>query len=579
MHLVWNLNPLIESTEHFYENIKHVKQLIQDLEIEKDISMTESSLEYLLNKREEIREIANTILVYGSLQYYKNIKDEQSTEWKTVAESLQKEVNVRLSFIDEKILKLGKEKVKDFIEQNSNLQIYEQALDNLFRREEHVQIGDTHVKINENSHSIHELLTTYNATLRDIHYGQIEVGGKMEEITASTFAKYMAFRDREIRKQTYFIVNQSFKEQEETFATLLNTIYGYRIENAKLEKYHSVLEKALYEENIDPQIVSTLLQVVHKKKDSMQEYLKLKAQALGIDEAHVYDFGVPLDHDLKIKYSLEEAIEIIKNALKPLGEKYLEVVDILLDGHIDAEPDENKHQSITFSWNTYSFMNFRGSYGDLKNLIHEIGHIVHYYLSKEKVPFLYEDSTVFVAEVASTVNEILLNRYLFSHTDFKEEKLFYLSKEIENYFTYVFKQTMYTEFENILYERKLTDDLTPSYLSEQYGKMIKSYYGDFVSYDEVSNIEWTRLGHLYRWSYYPYKYATGLLMASIVVHNLVDEQTISIEQYLDFLSSGSSMYPLELLKKIKIDLTDPISMEYGFTIVENDIKILKKMIE
>lgn len=345
----------------------------------------------------------------------------------------------------------------------------------------------------------------------------------------------------------------------------------------KLEQYNSILEKTLYEENIDPEIVSTLIWVVHKKKNVMQEYLKLKAEFLEIDDPHLYDFGVPLDSDLKIKYSLEEAIEIIRNALKPLGDKYLEVVDILLDGHIDTEPDENKHQSITFSWNTYSCMNFRGAYGDLKNLIHEIGHIVHYYLSKENLPFLYEVSTVFVAEVASTINEILLNRYLFSHAESKEEKFFYLSKEIENYFMYVFKQTMYTEFEDTLYKRRLTDDLTPSYLSEKYGEMIRNYYGDFVRYDEISNIEWTRLGHLYRWSYYPYKYATGLLIASIVVHNLVDEQIIGMEQYLAFLSFGSSMYPLELLKKIKIDLTDSTIMEYGFTIVENDIKELKKL--
>lgn len=139
-------------------------------------------------------------MAWGSLQYYKNIKDEQGTELKTIAENLHKEVNVRLSFIDEKILKLGKERIEDFLHQNGNLQIYKQALDNLFRREEHVQTGDVHVKISENSNSINELLTNYNATLRNINYGKIEVDGKTREITASTFAKYMASRDRETRK-------------------------------------------------------------------------------------------------------------------------------------------------------------------------------------------------------------------------------------------------------------------------------------------------------------------------------------------------------------------------------------------
>ncbi len=577
MPFTWNLTSFFEDDAAFYKKIEDVNQMIHTVEESRDSILNDMTLLALLNKREEIREQANNILIYGSLKYYKNIKEEHCITLKKDAETFHNEVNLKLSFIDQKVLDLGLEQIKTYIHKNKDLKIYEQSLLNLFRRQEHVKNEEITKKISENCNAINELLTTYNAKLRDIHYGEIEIDGKVQEITASNFAKYMASRNRETRKQAYFSVNQSFKEEEEFFATVLNEIYGYRIENVNLEQYGSVLEKSLYEENIDPEIVSTLIQVVHQKKDCIQEYLRLKARFLHIDEAHLYDFGVPLDTDVKTKYSLEEAIEIIKNALKPLGDKYLEVLDILLDGHIDAEPDEKKHQSIIFSWNTYSFMNFRGSYGDLKNLIHEIGHIVHYYLSKEKLPFLYEDSTIFVAEVASTVNEILLNRYLFNQAESKEEKFFYLSKEIENYFVYVFKQTMYTEFENALYEKRETEDLTASYLSEKYGEMIKSYYGDFVFYDEIANIEWTRLGHLYRWSYYPYKYATGLLMASMVVNGLVDEKTIKIEQYLEFLSSGSCMYPLELLKKIAIDLTDSTVMEYGFTIVENDIKELKKL--
>jgi oligoendopeptidase F len=577
MPFTWDLTSFFEDDVAFYKKIEDVNQMIHTVEESRDSILNDMTLLALLNKREEIREQANNILIYGSLKYYKNIKEEHCITLKKDAETFHNEVNLKLSFIDQKVLDLGLEQIKTYIHKNKDLKIYEQSLLNLFRRQEHVKNEEITKKISENCNAINELLTTYNAKLRDIHYGEIEIDGKVQEITASNFAKYMASRNRETRKQAYFSVNQSFKEEEEFFATVLNEIYGYRIENANLEQYGSVLEKSLYEENIDPEIVSTLIQVVHQKKDCIQEYLRLKARFLHIDEAHLYDFGVPLDTDVKTKYSLEEAIEIIKNALKPLGDKYLEVLDILLDGHIDAEPDEKKHQSIIFSWNTYSFMNFRGSYGDLKNLIHEIGHIVHYYLSKEKLPFLYEDSTIFVAEVASTVNEILLNRYLFNQAESKEEKFFYLSKEIENYFVYVFKQTMYTEFENALYEKRETEDLTASYLSEKYGEMIKSYYGDFVFYDEIANIEWTRLGHLYRWSYYPYKYATGLLMASMVVNGLVDEKTIKIEQYLEFLSSGSCMYPLELLKKIAIDLTDSTVMEYGFTIVENDIKELKKL--
>lgn len=299
---------------------------------------------------------------------------------------------------------------------------------------------------------------------------------------------------------------------------------------------------------------------------------------LGIDDPHLYDFGVSLDNNLKIKYSFEEAVGIIKNALKPLGDEYLKVVDYLLNGHIDAEPSDSKHQSIIFSWHTYSFMNFRGDYVDLKNMIHELGHIVNYYLSKKNLPFIYEDSTIFVGETASIINEILLNRYLYEHAKTLEERIFYLSKEIENYFTSVFKQTMYTEFENHLYNLKLSQDLSPEILSEKYGKLIRKYYGDNIIYDEESSIEWTRLGHLYRWSYYPYKYATGLIIASVVVNSLLDKNTLSKEQYLKFLSSGSSMYSLELLKILNIDLTNPSIIENGFEVMKSDIEKLNKVL-
>lgn len=288
---------------------------------------------------------------------------------------------------------------------------------------------------------------------------------------------------------------------------------------------------------------------------------------------------MPLSNDLQIKFTLEEAIEIIKNALKPLGKEYIETVDYLLNnGHVDAVPNDSKHQTIIFSWNVYSFLSFRGSYGDLKNLIHELGHIVNYYLSKNKLPFIYEDSTVFVGETASIVNEILLNRYLYEHATSEEERIFYLSKEIENYFTSVFKQTMYTEFENYLYNEKMSNPLTSQLLSKKYEELIKKYYGRDIAYDDICNIEWTRLGHTYRWSYYSYKYATGLIIASVVVTSLLNEH-LSKEQYLSFLSAGSSLYSLDLLKMLNIDLTSSNLIDNGFEVLEKDIDELEKSLK
>lgn len=262
-----------------------------------------------------------------------------------------------------------------------------------------------------------------------------------------------------------------------------------------------------------------------------------------------------------------------------MGEENLQAVDLLLNGHIDAVVDDKKHQSIIFSWGIYSFMNFRGSYIDIKNMIHEIGHIVNYYLSKKYQPFIYEDSTIFVGEIAAIVNEILLNRYLYDHAKTKEEKIFYLSKEIENYFTSVFKQTMYTDFEYDLYNTKYKRNLTAELLSEKYANLIKKYYGNHIIYDDIFMSEWTRLGHLYGYSYYPYKYATGLLIVSMVVCSLIDDKTLTKEQYLSFLSSGSNQYSFDLLKMLDIDLMNSKILKKGFQILKEDIDKLSQELE
>ena len=576
--LEWNLQEIIINNQAFYEEINEVKQLLEEVKKYKSTDLDSNLLLNLLDKKWNIKEICNNILIYGSLMYYKNVNDDECVELKRVAEEFTNDVNMALKFIDRKILDLGVEKVSHFIVENPKLEIYQLALHDLFRLEGHIPSNEINKKIKENNDKINEQLSMYNKLLSNMEYGRIKIDGEEMKITSSNFAKYISSRNRNTRKQAYFSVNHAFFKKKDSFASLLNQIYGCRIENAVLEKYRSVLEKILFEENISSEIINKLIQSVNHNLSLIQQYLKIKSDFLEIEEPHLYDFGVPLDDNLKIKYSLEEAKEIVLNALEPLGGEYIEAVKILFDGHIDAELNENKHQSITFSWNTYSFLNFRGSYIDLKNMVHEIGHIVNYYFSKNEQPFIYEDSTIFVGEIASIVNEILLNRYLAKNASTKAEKIFYLSKEIENYFSSVFKQTMYTEFENDLYKIKMKSELTSKVLCERYARIIRKYYGDNVIYDEITNIEWTRLGHLYRWSYYPYKYATGLLMASVVVDSLVDRKTLSKEDYIKFLSAGSSQYSLDLLKIIHIDLINTNVIESGFNVMEEDIKKLQEVL-
>ena len=577
--LEWNLKELFINNEEFNKEIKKVKRLISKIKKYKDIELDSITLLKMLNDKWKIKELNNNILVYASLMYYKNINNEECINNKKIAENFNNEVNTELKFIDKKILDLGLDKTNEFISKNEKLKIYKHSLNNLFRLQEHIQNDNINQKIKENNNNINNELNIYNDILKNIKYDSIKINDKEVELNATSIGKYLSSRDRNTRKETYFALNNAYIKDKEEFAKILDTIYENRINNAFLEKYNSVLEKTLYEENIDIEIIDKLIKSVNNNLSLIRSYLKIKSNILEIEEPHLYDFNVPLDNNLQIKYTINDAKKIIINALKPLGSEYIKIIKKLFKGHIDAELNENKHQSITFSWNTYSFMNFRGSYVDIKNMIHEIGHIVNYYLSMNNEPFIYADSTIFVGETASIVNEILLNRYLYNNAKSVNEKIFYLSKEIENYFTSVFKQTMYTEFENNLYEYKKNNNLTSNILSEIYNNIIKKYYGDNVIYDDISNIEWTRLGHLYRWSYYPYKYATGLLIASVVVDSLVDKNKLSKKKYIEFLSSGSNNYSLDLLKMINIDLINTDVIKEGFNILENDINKLNNLIQ
>ena len=577
MKLEWNLKYLFVDNKAFYQEIDNVKAALIELKNNSKGKLNSEKLLSLLDEEWKIKKSINYILVYGSLMYYKDINNEECITLKKEAEEFNNTISSELKAVDTVILNYGEEKVLELCRMDDRFKIYEQYLNNLFRMQEHVQNEKINDEIKKNNDLINEQKNNYNELLKNINYGEIEKNNSTITLTATNINKYLAARDRETRKQAFLAFNKSFETITETLASSLNEVLRHRIENAELEGYNSVLEETLFTENIDSKILTSLIKSVNDNLPLIQEYLKIKATAINIDEPHLYDFNVPLDNGIKREFTLEEAIDIIKKALAPLGEEYLKTIDILLDGHIDATPSEKKNQSIIFSWQDYSFLNFRGRYADVKNLIHELGHIVNYYLSKKKLPFMYEDSTVFVGETASIVNEILLTQYLIKNSQSDEEKIYYLSLEIENYFTSVFKQTMDTEFEDELYDYCQSEELTAPILADKYFEIIKKYYGEDVIYDKEIETEWTRLGRLWRWSYYSYKYATGLLIASNVVNALTIEHTLTNEKYMEFLEAGSSLYSLELLNLLNIDLTNSDVINDGFKVLRKDINELEKI--
>ena len=572
--LHWNLEGLFSSEEAFSQEIDQVKKEVEKLQQE-DIQITDQkTLLYWLDRKWNLKERANTLLVYGSLCYYRDVKNETRIQERELVESLQTEVDLATKKIDGMILSLGKETVLEEMKKEKAYQKYYFSTDCLFRMQEHLVKAKDQDQFKENQKRINQLLTEYNQLLREMEFPTLEVDGKEITLTPSNCQKYFSARDRETRKKAFLCVSEAYQEKAEKYAEILNEIKSLRLENAHLEGYQTLLEKELFVENLKTNMIDTLIQLVHENLPVIQKYFGLKAQTLGVLDPHLYDLSAPLNDSISKKYTMEEAIQIVREALKPLGEKYLNVVDTLLDKCMKT--DKMKNQVIHFSWHVYSFTNFEGTYIDLKILAYELGHMVQAYLSHQEQPYLYEDSTVFVGEIAPLVNEILLNRYLYHNAETKEEKRFYFSKAIENYFSSIFKQTLYTELELYLDSHP---DFDAESLSIEYEKLTKAYYGPQVIYDESTFTEWTFHTRLYSWNYDDYRSATGLLMASAVVHNYVDQKLLKEEDYIHFLSAGSSKYSLDLLKMIQIDWDQPENIYGGFEVLKQDVHELEKILK
>ncbi len=571
MELKWDLKELFSSDEEFNKEVKTIYNLTNDFVLSsKDLTIT--NLKEFLDKEWLILKRANIVLIYGYLRYYEDVNNKTCLKFMTEAQQLDNYVKDECAFVDKFILSFTKERIY----QIKDISIYRFYIAELFRRQEHVKDKTTNKEITKSNDFINLVIKRYNETIKNISYGSIRVNDEELTITPTNLGKYLSSKDEIIRQKVYKLVAEKYSEKADIFKDILNNIIKTRKINADKKSYQNVLEEALFTENIPKSIIDTLITVTNKNIYLIREYLKIKTEFMGIKNPHLYDLGVPMCTITPPTYNIEEAITIIKEALKPLGPKYLGVVDILLTNHINGEVNEKKHQSITFSWYTYSFLQFNGSYNSLKNLIHELGHIVNDYMAILNEPFMYYNSPVFTGEIVSLMNEILLNKYLYEHSKTKEEKIFYLSKNIESYFTTVFKQVMYTEFENFLYNSE--NDFTTEKLNLEYKQLIEKYYGNEFDMKEEAFTDWTRLGHIYRWAYYPFKYATGLIMANIVVDSL-NNKTLTEGDYCKFLSLGSSVALDKLLEVLHIDLANEKIVETGFKKMETSLITCRNLLK
>ena len=391
----------------------------------------------------------------------------------------------------------------------------------------------------------------------------MDASGKELELTHGSYSMLLQNEDPEVRAKTFENMHKAYKK-------LINTIgtnYAYNVKQTviftKLRKYKNVLSSALYSDEVPESVYDNLIKEIRSGLPHMHEYLEVKRRELGLEKLDMQDLYMPIfNKEDEEELTFEEAVDIMKNALKPLGDEYLDAMQKGIESRwVDVYETPNK-SSGAYSFGSYDshpfiLLNFKGRLRDVFTLVHEMGHSMHSYYTRKTQPYIYGGHSIFTAEVASTVNESLLINYLLDTEKDDENKKMLIAMYLEEFRTTVFRQTMFAEFEKIVHERaEQGEELTPTKLCDIYKQLNIDYYGDIAKDNEYIQYEWARIPHFYN-SFYVYKYATGFSCATAICKRILEGGDRERDDYLDFLKTGQSDHPIELLKIAGVDMSKP----------------------
>ncbi|MEJ6951679.1 oligoendopeptidase F [Natronospora cellulosivora (SeqCode)] len=561
----WNLESIYKSDEEWEKDFNKVKEMLKEVENYK--SQLVSSSEKLYEGIElilKIEELVSRLYAYSHMRHDEDTGNQTYQGINNRAQSLYNEVNSAISFMVPEIVSLSKEDMEKYLEEKEELQLYRHLLENIMRKKDHflsaqeekllAMAGD----LAQGPGNIFGILNNADLTFPTIEDGE----GEEVRITHGRYIEYMQNKDRRVREDAFKALYSKYDEFENTFASTLNTSVKSHIFYARARNYNSALEAALDNDNVPVDVYNNLISTVRDNIDAMYQYVSIRKKALELDNLHMYDVYVPLVKNLDLKIPYSEAKETVLKGVAPLGEEYSSIMQKGYDsGWIDVYENKGKrsgaYSSGTYGVHPYVLLNHTDNLDSMFTLAHEMGHALHTYYSNENQPFVYADYKIFVAEVASTLNEILLLHYLLENTDDELKKKYLINHYLEQFRGTVFRQTMFAEFEKIIHEEaEKGTPLTAECLKEIYRQLNIDYFGSDIKIDDQIDLEWARIPHFY-YNFYVYKYATGFSAATTLANKILDEGEGAVKRYIDFLKSGDSDYPLNVLKTAGVDMTSP----------------------
>ena len=502
------------------------------------------------------------------LYYYANLKHDQDTTNSKYQEMLGKIKNLINkyeeldAYSNPELMRVDYNLIKDFYKQEPKLKEYKFILENIYRFKKHILDDDTEKLLSSLSKVFDKSAETFEMlTDADMKFGMItDEKGHEVELTESNYRVFLQSKDRNIRKKAFEQLLGKYSEFKNTISSTFAGNVDMLTTLAKLKHYRSSLEASLFSDNVSPKVYNNLIDTINANLNVVYKYFDLKKKFLKLDEFHLYDQYVDLVKENTKEYPFEEGKKIVLKALSVLGEDYVNNLNKAFDERwIDVYNNVGKrsgaYSSGFYDTKPYVLLNYENTLNDVSTLAHELGHSMHTYYSCLNNPYQYSKYTIFVAEVASTVNELLLNLYLLNNTSDKEEKKYILSNLMDLFKATLYRQTMFAEYERDMHlKNEKGEVLTNELLCNEYYKLNLKYFGPDVVVDDLIKYEWERIPHFY-YDFYVYKYVIGLSCACFIVDGILNKKDKALENYLKFLSSGGSDYPINELKIAGIDVT------------------------
>lgn len=580
----WDLTPIFENDTAWEIEFDKVTESLKEVsKFQNTLTQSAQSLLEGLKFRDDMSYRLEHLYVYSHLNFDTDTTNAYYQNMDGKIRGLVSQFSASFSFYDTEILAASEEKIRGYLEENEALSLYKHQFEILFKNRSHIlsekeeRILASMGQVFSNPSQTFGMINNADLKLPEVTNDQ----GEKIQLTHGRYSLFMESQNRDVRKEAFEGMQNAFGDMKNTLASTLSGQVKIHNLNANLRGFDSARHAALFANHIDESVFDALLNGIHDNIDLLHDYVSLRKDALKLDKIEMYDIYVPMVEDVDLKFTYEEAQEVILDALKVLGDEYHSVLKrAFKERWVDVYENKGKrsgaYSSGVYGTAPYILMNWQDNLDNVFTLAHELGHSVHSYFTRKYQPYIYGDYSIFLAEVASTTNEnLLLNYLLEEYKDDEKVTAYLLNHYLDSVKGTVFRQTQFAEFEHLIHTQdQQGQTLTADYLNNAYFNLNKFYYGEEISSDEIQ-YEWARIPHFY-YNYYVYQYATGFSAATLFSETIYNGGDVN--PYLNFLKAGSHKYPIDVLKDAGVDMTASTAIDTTLETFGRRVKELRKLI-